>query len=235
MTPDDHAPELVPPTIPDADIGSCGYVWIPNWDRHYVHYKNRARHNMAWIKNLTRLLHDDAYLDLNATDRALLHGLWMLVGQTGQGRCSARTDSLQRALVLARGQVRPALVRLNHAGFVRIIASKLPLTDDGAASNEERRGESEPSKAHLSPTVEGGPRSRSRAAHAARHELADTTNGQIDDTATATLRRTLATNRPAIVLGIHAGRYQRTDLAFLDDAQYHELELEATDPEDRPL
>src|SRR5262245_751608 len=50
------------------------WIVIPDWDE-FQHYKDRAP---LWIKTYTRLLHDDAYLDLDIAARGILHGLWLL-------------------------------------------------------------------------------------------------------------------------------------------------------------
>jgi hypothetical protein len=241
MTPDAHDAELTPeqirralagewcpPRVPDDELGTRGYLWVPNW-RKFQHYRNRRP---PWIKTYVELLDDDAWLALTATERTLLLGAWMLVARAGQGRYSARTGPLQSSIALARRHVQSSLVSLNHAGFLYVIASKLPATGPPRARAETETETEEGSQTPLS--VERStprPRSRTRTAHAARAELADDRNGHEPELVTR-----LRENRASVLLGIAGGYYDRDALSFLSDDQWHELHAEATlAPEDRPL
>jgi hypothetical protein len=89
------------------------YIVIPKWDE-LQHYKGVDR--PAWIKNYAKLLHDDRYLSLTETQRAVLHGLWLLYAASGR-KVPENTSKLSRALSLR--VTKPTLEALNHAGFIR--------------------------------------------------------------------------------------------------------------------
>lgn len=244
MTPDEPTPELTPeqvrlaiagewcpPTVPDDQIGRAGYIWIPNWGK-FQHYRNRRP---AWIKTYVELLDNDDWLALPDGTRGVLAGIWLLVARAGQGRCNARATHVQSQLVLASGHSQRSLVRLNHAGFLRVIASKLPAaTLDRARAETETETEGGPKDPPSVQRSTPRPRSRSRSAHAARHELGDQPNGD-EPELTRRLRRAIHENRESVVLGIAAGHYDRQTLSFLDDDAWHKLEAEATLEEDQPL
>lgn len=74
-----------------------------------------------WIKNLTRLLSDEAYLGLTPNRRALLHGLWLEYARTRR-QLPGNTASLSRRLAMK--VTSRDLEALNHAGFLTFSASK---------------------------------------------------------------------------------------------------------------
>ena len=94
------------------------YIVIPRWDE-FQHYKGREP---KWIKVYTRLLHDDAYLELSGTQRAVLHGLWILYAESGR-KLPVNTSKLSRKLSLR--VTKRTLESLNHAGFIEFRASTL--------------------------------------------------------------------------------------------------------------
>lgn len=114
-----------------------GYIYVKNW-QVYQHpdAKRRAAPGMAWIKLYNRLLDDDRYLDLSPTYRAALHGIHMLVARTGQGRCSARADYLQRQLRLPAGFAQKSIDALVEAGWIEVRASKARVPGPQTASAE---------------------------------------------------------------------------------------------------
>lgn len=90
------------------------FIIIPRWDSPdgFQHYKDR---DPKWIKVYTRLLDDDAYLSLTATQRAVLHGLWLMYAKSA-GRVPEDTSKLSRRLGLR--VTKQTLDALNHAGFI---------------------------------------------------------------------------------------------------------------------
>lgn len=77
---------------------------------------------MPWIKVYTRLLHDDNYLTLTGHRRAVLHGLWL---EYATSRRELPDNTLMISRRLALKVTRRDLEALNHAGFIRIHASKV--------------------------------------------------------------------------------------------------------------
>ncbi len=99
-----------------------GYIYVRNWDE-FQHYKGRRP---AWIKSYLALLHDDAYLDLSWAQRGLLHGIWLLTAEMGNGRVPASSKALRRHLPTpndaeARHYLR-TFESLIHAGFIEVSA-----------------------------------------------------------------------------------------------------------------
>ena len=123
------------------------YIVIVGWEK-FQHYKDR---DPVWIKNYTRLTHDDAYIALPLSTRGVLHGLWLEYASAGQ----VLSESVaSRRLVRSESDARHwkrHLERLNHAGFIRFRASrplaqrkkkrKKDLADDDLKSGD---GRSEP-------------------------------------------------------------------------------------------
>lgn len=93
------------------------WIAIRRWN-DFQHYGNRPP---VWIKNYVKLLRDDAYLELSANARAVLHGLWILAAANG-GYVPENTATLSRQLNLR--VLRSTLESLNHAGFLELGASK---------------------------------------------------------------------------------------------------------------
>lgn len=123
-----------------------GYIYVKRWeDFQHPDAKRRAGPGMAWIKNYTGLLDNDAYLDLPPTARALLHAIWILTARMGQGRCTASAQHLQRMTNFPAGHVQKNLDLLNHAGFITIRASKMRANRKQPAS-PEKEGSKEPQK-----------------------------------------------------------------------------------------
>ncbi len=93
---------------------------IPRWDE--FQHRDMARSTVPpWIKNLTRLLSDEAYLGLTPNRRALLHGLWLEYARTRR-QLPGNTASLSRRLAMK--VTSRDLEALNHAGFLTFSASK---------------------------------------------------------------------------------------------------------------
>ena len=120
------------------------YLVVERWEE-FQHYKNRAP---LWIKNYTRLLHDDAYLGLSGHRRAVLHGLWLVYASSS---CRLLFDhgSLSRRLHLR--VTSDDLKALRKAGFITSSASK-PLAErkQSARLEKEREKEKETTRAVMS-------------------------------------------------------------------------------------
>lgn len=129
--------------------GATTELWIviPRWEE-FQHPDTTRTGNIPWVKNFTRLLSDDAYLNLNASERAVLHGLWLeyarsraglrLATSTRRASDELDTSSLTRRLNLRVTQ--KTLERLNHAGFIQFSASRpaSSLASRTASADEKR-------------------------------------------------------------------------------------------------
>jgi len=94
------------------------YISVRNW-RRFQHY-DPSKRNILWIKNYTEILNDDAYRDLSAGCRAVLHGIWL---EYASSRCRLRMDSVSITRRLGMKVSRRQLEALNHAGFIDFVAS----------------------------------------------------------------------------------------------------------------
>lgn len=100
------------------------WIVIPRWDE--FQHRDMARSNVPpWVKNLTRLLSDEAYLSLTPHRRALLHGLWLEYARTRR-QLPENTASISRRLAMK--VTSRDLASLNHAGFLDFSASN-PASD----------------------------------------------------------------------------------------------------------
>jgi len=110
------------------------WIVMPRWDE--FQHRDMARSEMPpWIKNYTKLLSDDDYLDLTAAERGVLHGLWL---EFARARRALRHDTATVSRRLGVKVTEKTLRRLNHAGFIEFSASKPAST---LASLEKRREE----------------------------------------------------------------------------------------------
>ena len=96
-----------------------GGLWIEvrKWN-DFQHYKNREP---KWIKLYTELQHDDNWLELTGHQRAVLVGIWL---EYASARCQLRLDTASLTRRLGLRVTRATLESLNHAGFIRFVASK---------------------------------------------------------------------------------------------------------------
>jgi hypothetical protein len=92
------------------------YLVVTRWE-DFQHYKNRAP---LWIKNYTRLLHDDTYLALTGHRRAVLHGLWLAYASSST-RLHFDPKSLSSRLNLR--VTSSDLKALRKAGYITVSAS----------------------------------------------------------------------------------------------------------------
>lgn len=115
------------------------FLWIDRWDEHQtVETKRGKKWTPPWIRNYTRLLHNDAYLGLSGHRRAILHGLWLEFASSDR-RVIINTSSLSHRLAL-RITMRD-LIALNHAGFVHFVPERTVEMFRNGSGIEERRGE----------------------------------------------------------------------------------------------
>lgn len=111
------------------------WIVIPRWRGGKDGFQHYGDRDPKWIKNYTRLLHNDDYLRLTGHRRALLHGLWLAYAMSG-GCVAVDPQMVGRQLGLV---VKMAdLEALNHAGFIHFSASA-PVED--FAIPEKRREE----------------------------------------------------------------------------------------------
>ena len=107
------------------------WIEVVNWDK-FQHYHDR---NPNWVKNYTELLHDPNYLELSAGERAILHGLWLEYALS-HARVRLSTSTLRARLQLKVSKRQ--LESLNHAGFIRFVAST-PLALRARSREVEKR------------------------------------------------------------------------------------------------
>ena len=112
------------------------WIEVRNWNR-FQHYRDRVP---TWIKNNLELLHDENYLALPPGTRAILHGIWL---EYASARCQLplNTASLTRRLALRVSSA--TLEALNHAGFIRFVASTLSASSSRAHVDVEAEIEKE--------------------------------------------------------------------------------------------
>lgn len=96
------------------------WIVIPRWDE--FQHRDMARSSVPpWIKNFTKLMHDDAYLGLTGHQRAILHGVWLEYA-SARRQLALSTVSLSRRLNL---RVTTAhLEALNDAGYIEFSDSR---------------------------------------------------------------------------------------------------------------
>lgn len=104
-------------------MSSHGYISVRNWtgSKGFQHYDPTKRGLPPWIKNYTRLLQDDDYLELSEHCALILHRLWLAYAQSA---CRLPADTRKLSQRLAVRVTKSHLDSLNHAGFIDIVASK---------------------------------------------------------------------------------------------------------------
>lgn len=185
---------------------SAGYITVVNWEK-FQHYKDREP---RWIKLYRALLDNDQYLGLSGTDRAVLHGIWMLTARVGNGRASAELGLLRRQLNLRVRSLDPLI----HAGFIEIRASKAlaeryhNATPEGLLRNPQEDAERATSAAPASrekDELSGRRRGSGRKRRVSEYERAQTTY--------ATLRQTMTAAEARVEL---EGMYDSTQQDLVD-------------------
>jgi hypothetical protein len=111
------------------------YIVIPKWDGPdgFQHYKNR---DPIWIKAYTRLLSDQAFLDLTYHQRGLLLSIWLEYARSNRqlrdGNATTTRQTRDSHVTLTRQLGHRVTTRdleaLNHAGFIEFSASA-PLAE----------------------------------------------------------------------------------------------------------
>lgn len=119
---------------------SDSYIRIRNWEK-YQHKDvwKKSGGTPPWIKNYTKLLHDDDYIGLPLAARAILHGLWLMYAAAGQ---DVNKNTSRHLLSTNKGESRhfqEHLDALNHAGFIEFVSQ--PARTSLATREEESREE----------------------------------------------------------------------------------------------
>jgi hypothetical protein len=129
------------------------WIVIPHWNDPdgFQHYKDR---NPTWIKNYSWLLSDEDYLRLSWGQRGVLHGVWLEYARS-DGQLPSNTLGLSRRL--GQKVLKKTLDALNHAGFIRFVASKPPRL---SASLEKLREEKEKKELKAPPRQTPNPNSK---------------------------------------------------------------------------
>lgn len=112
------------------------WIEVVDWDRHQ--HRDMARTTVPpWIKVATRLLSDDAYLELSPNRRAMLLGLWLEYART---RRALRENTASISRRLAQRVTSADLEALNRAGFIVFSASNPASKSAGLEVEVEREG-----------------------------------------------------------------------------------------------
>lgn len=111
------------------------YLVVERWE-DFQHYKNRAP---LWIKNYTRLLHDDIYLALTGHQRAVLHGIWLVYASSA---CRLLFDAPSVSKRLSLRVTSSDLKALRKAGYITVSAST-PLSPCYQAASLEKEKDRE--------------------------------------------------------------------------------------------
>jgi hypothetical protein len=114
------------------------YISVRNW-RKFQHYDPEKR-TPPWIKNYTELMSSDAYLNLAAGPRAVLHGIWL---EYASSQCELSLDTVSLTRRLNLRVTRDHLELLNQAGFLDFVASKALAEGYRGASARARATETE--------------------------------------------------------------------------------------------
>jgi hypothetical protein len=95
------------------------WISVRHW-RRFQHYDPEKR-QPPWIKNYTELTRSDEYLSLGASERAILHGIWL---EYASSQCALRFDPVLIGRRLNLRVRKQHLVSLCDAGFLDVVASK---------------------------------------------------------------------------------------------------------------
>jgi hypothetical protein len=107
-------------------VSEGSWVSIVDWEKEYQHYDPEKRLKdprgpMPWIKNYTRLMQNDEYLELTEHCALILHRLWLVYASSG---CRLRADTRSLSRKTGLRVTKSHLELLNHAGFIDIVASR---------------------------------------------------------------------------------------------------------------
>lgn len=114
------------------------YVYVKDWERHQP---RSDKPGLPWIRLETRLLGDDAWLDLDPADSKLLVTIWLLSQRYGHGRVKANLRWLQSQANLPLSNRYRGLERLVEAGLVTLSSTKAPPLVHTIGVLEENRRE----------------------------------------------------------------------------------------------
>lgn len=99
------------------------WIVVPRWDE--FQHRDMARSSVPpWIKNMTRLLHDEDYLALSLMQRGILHGIWLMYASHRRvlSESEARRELVRSAAEARRW--RDTIVSLSDAGYIVIVAGR---------------------------------------------------------------------------------------------------------------
>jgi len=99
-------------------VADFGWIVVERWDEFQT-YDTKRSERPPWIKNYTRLMDDEEYLELSPHCTAVLHRLWLVYAKS---RCRLRADTSSLTRRLGLRVTKSHLESLNHAGFIRIVA-----------------------------------------------------------------------------------------------------------------
>jgi hypothetical protein len=153
-------------------MADLGWIVVTRWDEFQHGDATRTSGSLPWIKNYTRLMSDEDYLELAPGTVAILHRLW-LVYASSRCRLRADTGSLTRRLGLRVSSAQ--LKALEQAGFITFSARKPHAdgTQDARASRVGEEVEEEEEK-----TLDRSSRSEDNSDDPARLEESDNTHEQ---------------------------------------------------------
>ena len=114
------------------------WISVRNW-RTFQHY-DPAKRQPPWIKVYTELMSDEAWLALSGNDRSVLCCIWL---EYASSRCRLRADTRSLTRQLNLRVTKATLERLNHAGYIDIVASKTLADGYHHASASRARVETE--------------------------------------------------------------------------------------------
>lgn len=97
------------------------YIWMNGWERFQTFQTKRGKlWTPPWIKHYTGLLDNPDYIELAPRRRAILHGLWLVMGRCpAGGRLVLGSSPAKIGRIIADDTVRKRDIdALNHAGWV---------------------------------------------------------------------------------------------------------------------
>lgn len=96
------------------------WIVVARWDE--FQHRDMARSSVPpWIKNFTKLMHDDAYRKLTGHQRAVLHGIWLEYASARRQLILSTTSLTHRLGLRVTTQ---HLEVLRDAGYIEFSASK---------------------------------------------------------------------------------------------------------------
>lgn len=96
-------------------------IRIRNWEKFQHRDATRSDLTPPWIKDYTRQLSDEDYLDLTFHQRGILHGLRLEYARAGRDLPDSTATLTRR---LGQRVMRRDLTALNHAGFIEYVPAQ---------------------------------------------------------------------------------------------------------------